>query len=341
MSRQLFEERYPGVFFLDPDTPDELTKYLLSHSWLDSSETVTQLQRAGDGNMNLTLRAHTAKRSIVVKQSRPWVEKYPSIEAPRHRALIEGQYLKLVQAMPDLAASTPKVIGLDPKACLLVLEDLGQAQDYSSAYHNQGFELEHLQQCLSYLKSLHSQSPEVDLSAFQNRDMRALNHLHIFELPLKANNGLDLDGFTPGLQDLADLLKSDSRYCETVNKLGQLYLSDGPTLVHGDFYPASFLKTTRGLVVIDAEFCFCGPAEFDYAVLLAHLSLARVPASLLETTLSAACREGCDDTLVRALAGVEIMRRLIGVAQLPLTADLSQKQAWLEQSQAWVKELGL
>lgn len=39
-----------------------------------------------------------------------------------------------------------------------------------------------------------------------------------------------------------------------------------------------------------------------------------------------------DDALARQFAGVEIMRRLIGVAQLPLVADLNQKEELLNLS---------
>ena len=33
--------------------------------------------RAGDGNMNCTVRVTTGTGTLIVKQSRPWVEKYP------------------------------------------------------------------------------------------------------------------------------------------------------------------------------------------------------------------------------------------------------------------------
>jgi 5-methylthioribose kinase len=39
--------------------------------------------------------------------------------------------------------------------------------------------------------------------------------------------------------------------------------------------------------------------------------------------------EGFSRTLAFGFAGVEIIRRLLGVAQLPLAADLGTKQRWL------------
>ena len=54
-------------------------------------------------------------------------------------------------------------------------------------------------------------------------------------------------------------------------KVGDIYLSDdGGVLLHGDYYPGSWLKTDAGFRVIDPEFCFLGPPEFDLGVLAAH-----------------------------------------------------------------------
>ena len=40
--------------------------------------------------------------------------------------------------------------------------------------------------------------------------------------------------------------------------------------------------------------------------------------------------------LALAFAGVEVIRRLLGVAQLPLSADLATKQAWLATARQFV-----
>src|SRR5207237_1305710 len=114
---------------------------------------------------------------------------------------------------------------------------------------------------------------------------------------------------TPGLGDAAHRLKADVGYREEVLALGSLYLNEGDCLLHGDFFPGSWLRSPEGIKVIDPEFCFFGPPEFDLGVMLAHLYLAHQDASILKAYSSAVDRE-----LVVRFAGVEIMRRLIGVA---------------------------
>jgi 5-methylthioribose kinase len=53
---------------------------------------------------------------------------------------------------------------------------------------------------------------------------------------------------------------------------------------------------------------------------------------------ASAIRRRLDLGLVSAFAGVEIMRRLIGVAQLPLAYALDRKQALLQLSRRLVLE---
>ena len=72
------------MLLLDINKPGELEDYLRANGWLDAP--LEGVARAGEGNMNLVLRACSATgRSIIIKQSRDWVEKYPDIAAPGDR----------------------------------------------------------------------------------------------------------------------------------------------------------------------------------------------------------------------------------------------------------------
>jgi 5-methylthioribose kinase len=117
---------------------------------------------------------------------------------------------------------------------------------------------------LDWLLELSRISVPVDGRAvLSNRAMRALNHEHMFVFPLRDSNGLDLDGITAGLAGEARSLATDRAYADAVAVLGLGYLCDGVTLVHGDYFPGSWLKAADGLRVIDPEFCFLGDPEFD------------------------------------------------------------------------------
>jgi 5-methylthioribose kinase len=136
--------------------------------------------------------------------------------------------------------------------------------------------------------------------------------------------------------EAAARLQRDDAYVARVIALGMIYLqAEGPSLLHGDFYPGSFLRTEDGLRVIDPEFAFPGPPEFDMGVFSAHLILSGEEADVV-ATVSQLYGAALDPRLLRDFAAAELMRRLIGIAQLPLAADIEQKQAWLDLSRSWL-----
>jgi 5-methylthioribose kinase len=311
-----FRRDYPGLFFLDAGDQRGLSEYLRERGWLAESEDVLDAERAGEGNMNCTVRVRTATRSFILKQARPWVEKYPQIAAPWDRAVVEGKFYQLAGTVPMLAARMPRLLGIDEPCRLLCLEDLGLARDFTSLYAGARLASGELETLLEWLSVLHLAFVHYeDKSAFANRHMRALNHQHIFVLPL-ANFG-------------------DSEYKSEVTRLGDRYLRDGACLLHGDYFPGSWLRTTSGVKIIDPEFCFFGPPEFDLGVMLSHLMFSGYEISELSRMLTL-YGTAVQERLVIQFAGVEIMRRLIGVAQLPLTLDAPAKQRLLEQSREMV-----
>lgn len=323
-------------FLLDVAQPGALSAWLRARGWIEEGEAVDYLESAGDGNMNLTLRAGIGGRTLIVKQSRPWVEKYPDFAAPGERVLTEAAFYGAVASDPGLSAAMPKLLFVDEPCRMIALEDLGTAADCSDVYGGGELRARDRAALLGWLGALHRASvPPSDRLA--NRAMRELNHQHIFELPMQPGT-FDVDGFHPGLQAQARRLHSDPLYADTVRALGQRYLEDGTSLLHGDFYPGSWLRTRAGVRVIDPEFCFLGPAEFDVGVYLAHGVLAG--GAPMQVRMTAAAEYDAPPTfswaLARQFAGVEIMRRLIGIAQLPLAADLGRRATMIRWSRAWV-----
>ncbi len=343
-----FQTLFTHTYFLDPDEVPELTDYLTARNRLAVGESVLGAEKAGEGNMNCAVRVRTSAGSFILKQARPWLEKYPEIAAPFDRTLAEARFYGLVASNPAVAGRMPRMLWSDDAARVIALEDLGVASDFFPVYAREiALPEQTLADLVAYLSALHGLAP-ADPAARErlaNREMRALNHEHIFALPLWADNGLDLDAYTgtPGLAAAAASLKADASYTGIVTDLGERYRNGtGDNLLHGDFFPGSFLRTAAGVRVIDPEFCFCGDAEFDLGVFAAHLLLAGEPAERAERALhlyQPAAGVVISMELVRQFAGVEIMRRLIGVAQIPtLRVDLSRKVFLLEQSRRLVLE---
>ena len=105
---QRFHAARPGVIFLDKGAPEVLQRWMTERQWLAPGETVRSLASAGEGNMNLTLRLTTSARTLIIKQSRPWVERYPQPDAPEDRALSEAPSTR---PSPSLPPSSPACLG--------------------------------------------------------------------------------------------------------------------------------------------------------------------------------------------------------------------------------------
>lgn len=321
MSRNTAQSQHPNFPWLSANDPGGVERFLSARGWLQPGERVVDSRPAGAGNMNLTLRVQTSTRSVILKQARPWVEKFDHLAAPWDRILFEARFYGRVADIVEVARRMPRLMEVDAEARALLLEDLGDARDLTGMYHGEGLEVEVAHALGAYLAALHSATQGDHSHEFANREMRALNHEHIYEVPLDPENGLSLEQYERGLQQVARGLQADSRVRELVRETGARYLGDGQCLVQGDFFPGSWLLTAREVMVIDPEFCFYGDAEFDLGVAVAHFALAQQPAmsaALFEAYERERNGVTIDRQWIARYAACEVIRRLLGVAQLPI-----------------------
>lgn len=314
--------------------------YLQGRGWMEPYEEVLRLEKPGEGNMNVVVRVVGDSRNLILKQSKPYVVKYPHVPAPIERVDVERRFYALTAPHPALRSYLPKVEGFDARNQLLALADLGAGADYTFLYKKeQTIDQSELRSAVDFLSELHGTAftDEARLAFPGNLSMRRLNHQHIFVFPFEVDNGFNLDTIQPGLQELSMRYKTDEHLKKKVMELGEVYLSSGAALLHGDYYPGSWLKVPSGFKVIDPEFGFFGPAEYDLGVMLAHLRMAGQPAADLQNVLEMYGAQQVRYNLVRQMEGVEILRRLIGLAQLPLALSLDEKEELLQQAAASIK----
>jgi 5-methylthioribose kinase len=322
---------------LVPDNRAAIEARLLNLGWIAAGERLISLESAGAGNMNTTLRATLPQRSLILKQSLPYVARYPQIPAPIERSDVEAAFYQAVTTEADLAARMPALIGYDPENHMLALQDLGSAADCSSHYSLTQTDALPVAALLTWLGKLHGLNPASveNRQIFDNFAMRKLNHQHIFEIPFEADNGVSLP---LELQQTASRFTRDRALKTRAAELGEHYLTPGERmpdarLLHGDYYPGSWLQTSGNLYIIDVEFAFIGPVEFDLGVFLAHNVMTGSPPETVSTLLEHYPQTVIyNQQLVLAFAAVEIIRRLLGVAQLPLAASDTTKLHWLDWS---------
>jgi 5-methylthioribose kinase len=336
--KEQFNEIYPNALFLEHKVSLPLQKLLIEKKWLDENESIVSVEKAGEGNMNFVMRVITNKRSIIIKQARPWVEKYPQVAAPIERVAVEAQFYQAIQSDSVLKSYTPQYLGYEASQFVMAMEDLGESSDFMYAYQKDKYlTQEDMMPLMAFISQLHA-LPKVDFPL--NTNMKQLNHEHIFNYPFVEDNGFNLDAIQDGLQALSLPYKKNKPLKKAIQALGEVYLSkEGVALIHGDFYLGSWLKVKTGIKIIDPEFGFRGRPEFDLGVLIAHLKMSEHDISFIETTLKAYKKHpSFDDAMMWAFAGVEILRRILGLAQLPLSLNLAQKEQLLKTASAYILE---
>ena len=347
----------------NPSSPQvsALCTHLLKLGWIDPASHIQGLSSPGAGNMNRTLRVHLQGHStptLILKQSVPYVAKYPDIPAPIARDQSEAAFYRNISSNPRLAERCPELLGHDHRNHLLCFQDLGAGLDFTHLYPQDpaivpnatvGLEPAFVD-LLGWLSQLHRQAlPTTVVEAMpQNMAMRELNHEHIFVLPFTANNGLaEFEEVAAWQSELID----DPHTLQRIEALGALYLGAAEpviahcsTLLHGDFYPGSWLQAsvhrtqaeaqnqpTSRAHIIDPEFGFVGPAEFDVGVFSAHLTFGGWTHTALEKLLQSYHKpDNFNPKLAAQFSAVEIMRRLLGVAKLPMQTSAATQLRWLD-----------
>lgn len=325
---------YPDQFFLEYSV-EAVNNYLSDQNWLQDTEYVMKLEKPGEGNMNLVMRVKTNQRSMILKQSRPWVEKYPHIEAPIERNHVEAAYYKIIKGERVLRTFSPEILGHDPSNYLLCFNDLGKSVDFTYLYRRENSLLpEEMNDLVSYLSVLH----HLDCPGFPlNQSMRELNHEYIFIIPFLENNGLNLDAIHPGLSAASIPYKKNKDLHKALEILGDYYLTEGPVLIHGDYFPGSWLRSHSGIKIIDPEFGFKGFAEFDLGVMIAHMVMSGQENALVKSIIDIYDQQpDFDLKLLYGFAGTEILRRILGVAQLPLSLSLTEKIEVMQMAENWI-----
>ena len=302
---------------------DELTSYLKQKNiFLEEDEYVENIEIAGEGNMNVVLRVFSNKNTFILKQSRTFVRKYPNIQAPLERINVEYNFYKHVSKNSFL----PKLKGYIQDDYILILEDLGKGEDMTFIYDNRDISKNVIKDFILALSDIHIQN--FDKGFPENKELRKLNHQHIFVLPFLENNGFSLNKVQDGLEDLAKPFKQNKKLIKKLKYLGNNYMSKGDTLVHGDYYPGSWLYANEKRFIIDPEFSFIGPKEFDLGVMAAHLVLTTGNKTAIDYIFEYYPNSFNRD-LMSQYCGAEMIRRIIGIAQLPMKREINEKKELL------------
>lgn len=312
-----------------------LTSEWTKKDWIDylASKKMTgdfiKSEMAGEGNMNITLRITLSSGTFIVKQAPPFCAKYPQIPAPIERIQAEAQFFEEAGQSEKLKGFLPKVLLKDFDKSLIVMEDFGECLDFGHLYGEGSLSEEQVKTLTTFLSNLHNNPVTKN---FANMSMRQLNSEYIFKLPFQDSLPHVLLQ-TPGLDEEVEKILKNPAIKKKAEELCAVYLQCSKCLIHGDFYPRSWMQYGDEIRIIDPEFGHVGAPEFDLGILIAHLILTDTHPNLIRTCwLDYQRIEGFDNQTALGFTGAEIIRRLIHIAQLPVPNSLEWKKQKIERA---------
>lgn len=309
-------------------TDSNVAEHLRNRGLLDAGQELS-VEKAGDGNINWVrrLRLHPSGESMVVKQAREALERFPQYRASTERIVFESRYYETAAPF-DPGGVCPQVRYFDAEARLLVLEDLGPAERLDHALAR-GAEVAPAAAGLGgFLGRVHAGTRDPALAErFANDEMRRLHGDHIFHLPFREDFGL-----APALAERAAAVRADAELVRLADAAYARYLEPRGALVHGDVQAGNVLLAGRGPVLLDAEIAHAGDPAFDVGTFLAHLLLPAIAMGAAQRARPAV--DAAWSAYVSAhgagappfaecarYAGLELMRRTIGAARVAAVED--------------------
>jgi 5-methylthioribose kinase len=324
----------------------------LAHRGLVPEGAEVSVEPAGDGNINWVRRARTADgRSLVVKQARPALERFPEYSAPTERIVVEHAFFELASKLPE-GEICPRIVDFDECERVLVMEDLTGAERLDAALARAGADAAEVRDAAArlgrFLGAVHGATAGDPSLAerFRNDAMRDLHGAHIFELPLREN---DFPLPDP-LRAEADRLRADAGLVAIADRLHARYREPRGALLHGDVQAGNVLLADAGPKLLDAEIAHVGDPAFDLGMLIAHLLLpaaaaggparAREAIAAADAAYRARLGGALDVAFAEAAryAGIEMLRRTIGAARVPCVEDPEAGLAVLRHAVAWLRE---
>jgi 5-methylthioribose kinase len=286
----------------DSDRPKAVGEYLIARNFLDRGERVERLTPASPQGRNATWRVETNARAFVVKQFRPWPANGRAAPTADERFRAECQFYRTARIADGLGRSLPSLLHHDNRAGCVILEDVA-ARDSADLQLTSA----DATALAWFLVALHHHSQSVpDSARYGSREIVGWQMAHLFQQSPRASRqaaGRWLARFTA--------LGEKARHA--IEDAQARLAHEGSSLVHGDFTAANWVRARDGsLRVVDAEFSFFGPPEFDAGALLASLVHLRVPNEVLRAGVDVITR-GCmryHGRLTAAYAVVHLCDRL-------------------------------
>jgi 5-methylthioribose kinase len=233
----------------------------------------------GDGNLNLIFRVTSASSSVIVKQALPYLrvagESWP---LTRHRTRIEANAMEVHGRL--VPGALPHTIHFDGAMSALVLEDLAEHVSWREALIA-GEPVEGVAETVGrYSAAVMLGTSDLILPSRERKALRRgfvyselclLTEDLIFTAPYADT---DSNRYGEEIAQLARALQRDRPLRSAAAEMRFAFKTREEALIHGDLHTGSVMTKAGDTRIIDLEFAFFGPFGFDPGVLMANLALS-------------------------------------------------------------------
>jgi len=307
MGKQGFAEaaKNPTYPKFDATEPHAVQSYLSDRNLLLPGEHVVRLEKVPYPTRNETLRVVTNERAWFLKHFLVWPDNGVVAPAQRDRFHAESLFHRAARISRCDREPLPTLVHQDANEQCLVFEDAGPEVDGGAVLTES--EVEAL---AWFLINVHHHSQSVPVCARHcSEGIRRWHAARLFPAGLAARRGRDY-------RWRQRLFGEDVEVVSVLERSREALIDGGANLVHGDFVPGNWVRTTAGLRVVDAEFSFFGRPEFDVGAFLAGLALLDLP-RVVQARAHEVLAQACvryDPGMVAAFLAVHLCSMLDGGA---------------------------
>ncbi len=305
---------------------DSIRTYLIEKELISVKEFVQNYSAVAKNEFNSVYRLSTNKNSLLLKQPKKWNASNNFLSPPPLETLKqEASFYELIRSYDYLSRFMPSFYLFDEENQLLILEDISDAENYYPIYKKHHINNEELQQLVKWLNHLHRvRLQPKEKALLEQKNIQTYYVSSFFDFPDKIKCGPD-HALAAELKQITD----NSHVLDAIQSLKNNYQQGGFTLLHGDYQSGNWLISDGGVYIIDPKFSTFGRPEIDLGSLVGHLLLASLPATKIEMVFGSYEDKSIDKELVFRFAGLEMIRRLIGVYPINFPGTTTQKKSKL------------
>jgi 5-methylthioribose kinase len=311
---------------LNEASKDAIRTYLIDKGLISIKEFIEIYSPIASAEFHTIYRLSTNKSNLLLKQAKKWNTSLEFLSAPPIETLKhEANFYDLIRSYDYLSRFMPAFYLFDEENQLLILEDISDAENYCALYKKHHIDTEELQLLVKWLSHLHRvRVMPKEKALLECEAVKKYNALSFFDFPDKIK-------YEPAHNLAAEMkqITDSSQVREAILSLKNSYLEGGFTLLHGDYQPGNWLFSDGGVYIIDPKFSIFGRPEIDLGHLVGHLLLASLALPKIEMVFDSYEDKSIDKELTFRFAGLEMIRRLIGIYPLNFLGTTVQKKSKL------------